>query len=534
MKLHDTIAYDQTGSFSTLIKDYVNQAPNLTSLVAAAPNLQQVQNAINNKSFSPHQRKVLSAVLKDQYSHLPINNSVETAIEQLQKETTFTVCTAHQPNLFGGPLYCIYKVVTAIKLCQQYQAAYPQYQFVPVYYIGSEDHDLAELNHTYVHQHKLLWETEQTGSVGRMLATNLDTLIEQLNQLIGSETYGPELLSVLKTAYQAPHSMAYATAYLFHFLFGDHGLVVINPDDARLKELFIPIIQKEVQTQFSLEAIQTHKAIWEKEYESQAHPRAINLFYLQAGSRDRIIITPNGFETVNGSKTWTAQEMEAAIIENTSCFSPNVILRPLYQETILPNIAFVGGGSEVAYWLQQKVVFNAANISFPLIYLRNSALILNGNHLKKINQLQLSTSDLFQPLETLQKKYLQAHSTLTMDEEKAQLTSLIQSLKSKSLSLDKTLESAAEAVGVQLSKGLEQLEKKWTQTEKRKQEEQLKQLEQLKNKLFPNQSLQERHENFSAFYARNGKKWITELIYIFNPSEFVFTVIEEGTAYHNP
>jgi bacillithiol biosynthesis cysteine-adding enzyme BshC len=467
-------------------------------------------------------------VLKEQYASLENHALAGAQIEAIKDANTFTICTAHQPNIFGGPLYCIYKVVSAIKLAQSYQKEYPQYHFIPVYYIGSEDHDLAELNHIQLFQQTLTWNTNQTGSVGRMKAEGMEHLLVQIEQLVGQEPHAKELLQVLQDAYVPSKTIAQATAELFHFLFADHGLLVLNPDHPQLKTQFITVIEKELKTQFSFSTLSKSNAIWEKKYESQVHARAINLFYLVENSRERIVAVDERFELANQQKQWSVEELLFEVKAHPERFSPNVVLRPLYQETILPNVAFVGGGSEVAYWLQQFPLFKEVNIPFPLIYLRNSALILNKNQSKKIKQLNWDMEDLFKPAADLIKAAVLANRSIDMEQEKEKLTQLSIALKEKSVLLDQSLIGAAEATAVQLQKLLEQLEKKWLQTEKRKQEEQINQIQQLKDKLFPNDSLQERTANFISYYAKYGKLWIVDLMTIFEPSDFKFSVVEEN------
>lgn len=527
MKVVDQIPYNQTGYFSDLIREYLNDSPYLQGFYSHYPSLENVPAAIMQKEHHQVDCENLVKVLTDQYHQRNALEAVQAQIQTLLHPSTFTITTAHQPNILGGPLYCIYKVVSAIKLAQQYKSAYPDYHFVPVFYIGAEDHDLAELNHVHIHGKRYEWETNQSGSVGRMNTEGITALLAEIKATLLQEPFTVELMEVLETAYAAGNSVATATAQLFHYLFAAHGLLVLNPDDARLKAAFVPVMRNELLHSFSITALNSTNPEWEKHFASQVHPRAINLFYLLDNSRDRILKEGTNYTTATGAAQWSHDELFAMLESNPERFSPNVVLRPLFQETILPNIAFVGGGSEVAYWLQQQAVFKAAAIPMPMIYLRNSALLLNKNQVKKIGNLQLSTAALFTPTEALVKARVMANRTMEMKEELLLLAELSRSLVSKSTQLDATLKPAAEAASIQMQKALEQLEKKWIQTEKRKQEEQLNQLQQIKQKLFPNESLQERFDNFIPNYARQGKNWIADLIAIFDPTHNLFTIIEE-------
>src|SRR5215207_698531 len=177
------VPYQQTHAFSRIVNDYLSGAQQLQPFYDAPPNLQGIEETIRKKQQQSVDREMLVHVLQEQYASLTPSAAVAKNIGLLTEANTFTVCTAHQPNLFTGPLYFIYKILHTIKLSSFLKAQLPNYNFVPVYYMGSEDADFAELNHTYVEGKKLEWKKEQKGAVGRMVVDK--TLVQLIDELEG-------------------------------------------------------------------------------------------------------------------------------------------------------------------------------------------------------------------------------------------------------------------------------------------------------------------------------------------------------------
>ena len=277
----------------------------------------------------------------------------------LLKENTFTVTTAHQPNIFTGPLYFFYKILHTIHLAAELKKQFPEHNFVPVYYMGSEDADLQEVGSYTLAGEAYHWNTKQKGAIGRMKVD--DELIKLLQNLEGYwlvQPAGKEALDVLKQAYQKGKTISEATLYLVHAYFGKYGLVVLQPDNAQLKAVFVDVMEKELRTGFSQKAIQSTKENLANTYHVQSDGRDLNLFYLKDNTRARIEKQGNAYIVVDTEMRFTEEEIVKELHAHPEMFSPNVILRGVYQETILPGIAFIGGGGELAYWMELKNVFN--------------------------------------------------------------------------------------------------------------------------------------------------------------------------------
>ena len=371
------IPYDQTNSFSKIVIDYLQSSDQLKPFYSFAPAVDGIKNAIDKKKDHKINRSLLKEQLKKQYATTAAKESVQKNIDLLEQGNTFSICTAHQPNLFTGPLYFMYKILHTIKLAAFLKEKFPDNNFVPVYYMGSEDADFAELNHTYVQGKKIEWTKKQTGAVGRMLVDDsLISLIDELENQLYAAPHVKEVIDLLRRCYSKGRNIQDCTFEIVNELYGDYGLVVLVPDNAFLKSQMVAVFSNDILEQTSSSIVAKTSEALEKYYKVQANPREINLFYLKDNLRERIVRKDNDFHIHNTDLHFTKEEIQKELKEHPERFSPNVILRGLFQETLLPNIAFIGGGGELAYWLQLKDLFNHYNVPFPVLVLRNSFLII--------------------------------------------------------------------------------------------------------------------------------------------------------------
>ena len=509
------IPYRQTGYFTNIVLDYLDHADNLKPFYNYLPTLQGVQKAIETRKKFTANREVLVQELKTQYAAVNNSDRVQKNIEALLSENTFTITTAHQPNIFTGPLYFIYKILHVIRLAEYLNSSLPPHKFVPVYYMGSEDADLDELGHTYVDGQKIKWETKQTGAVGRMKVdkefTKLISLIEgQLSVL----PFGNEIINLVKDCYKENVSIKDATFKLVNALFGEYGLIVFIPDNAALKKQMIPVFEDDLLNQAASGIVEKTSKQLENLYKIQVNPREINLFYLKDNIRERIVEVKDGWAVMNGAKIkFSASELLEELYTNPERFSPNVVLRGLYQETILPDIIFTGGGGELAYWLQLKELFSNYKVPFPVLLLRNSFLFVEKKWQEKINKLGFVIEDFFQSEEALLNrlviretdKQVKLNGTLTETEH------LYDEIKKLAASIDTTLEKHVDFLKTKTLQRLQELEKKMLRAEKRKFADQQRQIHTIKEKLFPGNSLQERHDNFMPYYAKWGREFIQKI-----------------------
>ena len=505
------VPYLETGYFSKLVTDYISNDPCIQPFYNLPPTKGGLTQAIKERSKYPINRKSLHTALTKQYGHLTKHPKTEENIQLLLKDNTFTICTAHQPNLLTGYLYFIYKILHAIKIANELNEAYPDKHFVPVYYMGSEDNDLEELGTFRFRGNKYVWDGNgQKGAVGRMNTASLKPLLNEVFKLFGPQGNNcTELKELLTNAYLQHKTVGKATQYLVNELFGRFGLVVLDPDEAILKAAFIPVMEDELLHQNSSPVITKQIELLGTHYKIQAHPREINLFYLNEQLRERIEKKGDIWEVLNTDIKFTETEILNELKQHPERFSPNVMLRGLYQETILPNVVFIGGGAEVAYWLQLKTLFQHYNVFYPSIHLRQSVQWVGNMQLKLIEQLELNIPDIFKPEQQLIREYITKHSgnEWHTDSEIAEIEKVFQNLKQKAISLDPTLKPAAEAALTKMKHQLVEMEKKMLRAEKRKNETQIARIERLKKALFPGNGLQERVENFTEYYLEYGSSF---------------------------
>ncbi len=507
------ISYDKTGYFSKLVIDYLNSAPQLQPFYNFPPTIDGLKQSINQRKKFKH-RKVLVETLQQQYEGLNVHEKTNANLQSLLNENTFTVTTAHQPNIFTGPLYVVYKVFHAIKLAEDLQQQLPQYNFVPVYFMGSEDADLEELNNITINQRKYVWETKQTGAVGRMkVDKNLMQLMNEMEGQLSVLPYGSELMKIFRDAYKEKSTIQQSTLHLLNALFGEYGLIVLIPDNVDFKKMFQPVLEKELKEQFSHKAVKETAKQLEKHYKVQASGREVNLFYLVDDKRERIEAADNGFGVESLQLEWTLDEMLKELDEHAERFSPNVILRGALQETILPNIAFIGGGGELAYWLELNEVFRQADVPYPVLFLRNSFLIIDEKQYQTIEKLGLNDEDLFADEHELMKKIvsINANNSYSLNGKMESFESLYNKLEQQAFSIDPTLRDHVLALKTKTLKKLTGLEKKLLRAEKRRFSEHRQHIQKLKAALFPSGSLQERVENFSGIYAVQNKQFFEDV-----------------------
>ena len=504
-------------SLSQPLQAYLQQSNLLSAFVTSFQDIEQLEQNIQSRLSFEH-RELLVNTLKRQNEGLTLHANQTKNLYNLESQHCFTITTAHQTNLFGGPLYFIQKAVSAITACQKAKKHYPKYNFVPVYWLGTEDHDFDELNHTTINGQRVEWKDEQGGAVGRYSTENLTSILQEVEQLLGKTKHAIELNELFTKAYSLP-TIAEATRYLLHNLLGKHGLLIIDGDDKDLKELFAPIVQKELQSSFSNTAIQTSIQFFEDEFGStQAHSREINLFYLTDEFRKRIERKGNDFTVVDTKIQFTEEELLKELEQHPERFSPNVILRPLMQEMVLPNIMYVGGGGELTYWLQLKPVFDAVNQAYPMLGLRDTAVYLTKAVKRKLEQLNLSIQDTRQSKEELKKYLAKRDATVSLEfgEQRRALQNIMDEMSQQAKAVDSTLEASARAEEQRMYNAMLNLEKKMLRAQKKQNTITNHRLEVIYDSLYPNNSLQERVENFSNYIVTYGEDWLNWQLENFN------------------
>ncbi|MBS1612765.1 MAG: bacillithiol biosynthesis cysteine-adding enzyme BshC [Bacteroidetes bacterium] len=521
MTLRESIDITQTGFLPPLVKDYLSRDEKVKQLHSYYPELDNFKHAIADKQTNTINREALVAALRKQYEKLHASDFVNEHIAALLSPNTFTITAAHQPVLFTGPLFNIYKISSAINLAKQLKEGYPDFSFVPVFWMGSEDHDMDELNNTTVAGKRYEWSAGASGAVGRLNTSILQQALEEVRTAIGEN----EAIKIIEEAAAKCDTIAQFTQYVINEVFKPHGLVVINQDDATLKALFKNVIADEVFNNRATQKLSENIAYIEQHYKVQAKPRDINFFYLGEQYRERVIWDEaKACYVVNNQPiSFTKEELQLEIDSAPERFSPNVFFRPLYQEMVLPNIAFVGGAGELSYWLELKPLFEHYKVSFPVLVMRSMAAIVAPSAISKLQKLDMQLPQFFKDVDLLVNEYIkdQAGSATSLAEQRAQVEAMYEVIGKKAEAVDITLVQSVAAEKQKALTVLDNLEGKMLKAEKRKQETSVNQIRAVHGSLFPNGSLQERVENFIPFYT---PAFIEQCVETLNPLKQQFYI----------
>ncbi len=520
-----------TGHLPSISLGYINNENRVTKFFNRNNTLENYYEQIIEKknNYNNDYRKLLVEVLNNNYEKVPTNSIQLKSIKLLEDHNTFTVSTGHQINLFTGPLYFFYKIIDTIKICNELKSKYPENEFLPIYWMACEDHDFKEINFFKTTNKRFDWDISTKGKVGELRTQSLKALFNEMKDFFGKENINSKkLLKLFKDAYLNNEKLSNATFSLVHSLFRKYGLLILNPDDVKLKNIICNDIIEEIKKQDCYKSVkETNKKLCDINIKPQVNPRKINLFYINNNLRSRIEKKNSQYNVLGTKKTFSKIDIINEINNYPERFSPNVLLRPLYQEKILPNLAYVGGGSEIAYWLQLKSFFKIKKIPFPILKVRDSVLIVSKKNIQKCKKLSIDISDLFKNSSELNKFYLTKLSEINLD-----LTNLKETISQNFIKLyklsvmtDKSFLGALKAQESKQIKGLNNLEKRLLKAQKKKYEGKLERLRLIKEELFPNNSLQEREINFSEFYQNHGDRLIDCLFENISPFNNKFLVI---------
>jgi bacillithiol biosynthesis cysteine-adding enzyme BshC len=525
------IPFKDTGYFSRLILDYLDRRPELDSFYGHFPTLEAFKAQIDEKSrhFPESHREVLCAVLETQYASQEVSEATREHLNNLRNPQTFTVVTGHQLNLFTGPLYFAYKILCAIKLASDLKEAYPKHDFVPVYWMATEDHDFEEINHFNFRGKEIRWNRESGGAVGRMKTEGLEAVFAQFAADLGTGARADELRDLFEKAYLGHTTLSGATRYLANALFGKYGLVILDADDPRLKELFIPQMEQDLFENLAFQTVSNSIEALNAlpgQYKVQVNPRELNFFYLQEGVRTRLVEEGGTFGVLESEIRFSESELRKELRAHPDRFSPNVISRPLYQEVVLPNLCYIGGGGELAYWLELREYFNRSGVPFPVLLLRNSALLLSEKQAGKAARLGLEPAELFGDPKSLVDDHIRRISEIEIDfgPQREHLQKQFSEMYKLAEQTDRSFLGAVKAQEVKQLNGLDRLEKRLLKAQKRKLHDETQRVRALRESLFPDEGLQERNRNFAEFYLEYGPDLWDVLLKGFDPLALEFSL----------
>ncbi len=517
------IPFRNTNAFSGFFLSYIEAETKLKSFYSRFPSTGAFKDQIKEKSnsFSKANRTELCKALRCQYEGINVGKAVDVNLHSLSKEKTFTVTTGHQLSIFTGPLYFVFKVVTVIKACRVLKKKYPSFHFVPVYWMASEDHDYDEIKSFRLNGKKYTWKTQQQGAVGRFTTTDFKSVLEEI----------PGDTRVFRDAYTKSATLAGAVRQYVNELFGDYGLVVVDGDDPDLKRQIQGVMRSDIfdHKPYSL-VTKANNRLKTLGLNPQVNPREINFFYLDAQLRSRIEQNGDTFTVLDTPLRFSRDELDKKIQESPGNFSPNVILRPVYQELILPNLAYVGGPAELVYWLELKAVFDLFKLPFPILLPRNFGLVVDSPTARKIGRTGLPPESFFESKSDLFKRWVNRNSKnqLSLTSKAQSLAATMAAVQKSAEKIDRTLGPMTAAQAKKMQTMIRTIEQKMMRAEKRAHADGLRQVEAVKDALFPEGSLQERIDNFLNFY-QTDPEFLRKLIECFDPFDFRFQVL----TYHD-
>lgn len=492
-------------------------------------NLDTFDQVVEERSAFPTDRNLLHRELTAQLSGIALTPQQAKNLDLITDTDTYTVITAHQPSLLTGPLYFIYKIASTIHLAKDLSNRYDKKHVVPIFITGGEDHDFDEINHLHLFGNRIAWDTDHGGPVGRLSTATLHEVIAEVGDILGSSNFADEARGIMQQALTASKDYFEFTRSLVQQLFGHYGLLIVSMDDPALKQAFAPIVKKEITHQVSkplITAVQDQ--IEQAGFSPQTHVRDINVFYLTDDRRDRIEFDGDQYSVVDTGIRWSEQEVLEEIDKHPERFSPNVNLRPVYQELIFPNLAYIGGGGELAYWLERQSQFKTLGIPYPMLVRRNSVLLLGKSNRRNLDKLELHKDVLWQPTHRIIHQLIDSASEvdLDIDNEVKALESAYQSIADRAAIINPGLGKYVLAEQTKAIKQIEQVGSRLKREVKQREEVRIKQVEKLKEKLFPEGGLQERHDNIWQYFVTYGPALIDYLVEHLDPMKKDFLIVE--------
>lgn len=521
------IAFTEIDSIPKLIKDFLEgKISQFTEDNFTYGHIEERMAA--RAQFEPGKREVLFSVLKEQNAQLNLSSEQESNLNSLRNPNTFTVTTGHQLNLFTGPVFFIYKILQTVKMAEVLNHKYPQQRTIPIFWMASEDHDFAEIDHFKTDKQLYRIQAESGGAVGRIKVED-NHFVEEFAKEFQGLPFGEALIALLRRAYARGNTLGDATRLIVQELFGRYGLLVLDGDDRRLKREMHAVFKSELLHNDLFNHTKPAIEMLRRQYgKVQVNPRETNMFYLTE-TRNRLEFSGGRYHVVDTGVSFTREELLTELENFPERFSPNALLRPVYQEMILPNLAYIGGNAEIMYWLELKDYFRHLALAFPVLIPRNSLLFLTRKTLQKTDKVGLKIADFFTDFKKVIKAKLlqETDITVVLDETETALLENFAKLKQVAAKTDKTFGTLVSAEEARQLKSFVRMRKRLLRAEKLKHAEKVERLEDLYLKVHPAKTWQERVYNFSVFYAVLGEAWLQtcyEEMDVENSELLVFTI----------
>ncbi len=484
----------------------------------------------------------ISSILKNQYSTLKgVSEKTLKNINVLDDSKTITIVTGQQLGILGGPLYTLYKIITAVRLANQLSQRFDDYNFVPVFWLEADDHDFNEVRSVNLFDNEnqvinigykeQINDDDAKQSIGKIIFDeSLNDFISQFESSLRDTDYKNELLTKIKECYQVGNSFKDNFKQLMFWLFDEYGVVIFDPQDAEVKSLLKPIFKKEVNdfTTQTQKLIQTSAKL-EETYHAQVKVKPVNMFYHTDEGRYSIEPVDEIFKLRRKRKQFTKEEILNEIENSPDRFSPNVLLRPICQDYLLPTAFYIAGPSEISYFAQVTPLYDFYKIVTPIIFPRSSVTLLEKNVGAAMDKYDLALTDIFLGLDELKEKVIAGLSENNIDkafeDSINEIDLTFDKLKENLFAIDKTLVDSSARYRERIISSINELKSKATKAQENKHETTIRQLTRLSNLLYPNENLQEREINFTYFYNKYGKALIAKIYNDISINEFEHQII---------
>jgi bacillithiol biosynthesis cysteine-adding enzyme BshC len=447
-------------------------------------------------------------------------------IEMLRHPGSVAVVTGQQAGLFNGPLYTVHKALTVIKLasCLREQGV----EAVPVFWIASEDHDYEEVNHCRLVDREgrlidLHYEPETRGQdvpVGHVtLDEGINRVIDEFIAQLPPSEFVPEIERDLRESYSAGTGFAEAFARLMARLFGNYGVVLLDPLDEELKQVAAPLYSDAIakSSEIARALVERSAELERAGYHAQVHVSEdmVPLFIMDDGRRVAMTQSEGRFHVKGSQRSFSKEELVELARRCPNCFSPNVTLRPVVQDYLLPTAAYIGGPAEVAYFAQIRAVYETLGRQEPCVLPRVSLTIIEGRHQKTMKKYGLELQDFFEGLHPAIQKVVEQ----SLDRETSGIFAETERVFAEQLDkLDESLTRADATLSDSISRArakiiyqIEHLRTRFIHASARREETTYRQVERAYTTLFPDKNLQERELNIYYFLSRFGPSLIDEL-----------------------
>ena len=484
----------------------------------------------------------ISQLISNQYSNINKSETTEGNIKKLSDKKTLAIVTGQQLGILGGPLYTFYKIITAIKLSRFLSERYNDYNFVPVFWLEGDDHDFNEvraikiidegnslLNIGYKEE---IEEDDAKQSVGHIkFDSTIQDFFDNLGKNLKDTEFKVQLLNELKDFYSEGKSFKEAFKDLIFKYFDEYGLIIFDPQEIEVKRLLKPIFKKEI-TDFRLhtEKLVHLSATLEELYHAQVKVKPVNLFLNYDGGRHSVEPVDNEFRLRRKRKSFTYDQLLELLENEPDKFSPNVLLRPICQDFLLPTAFYIGGPSEISYFAQIKPLYEFYDIVQPIIYPRSSATILESTIENILEKNSVQINDLFIDVENVKKKIINSVAESSIDAMFDGLTKQVETafdqLKEKLIDLDKTIADASNRYRDKIFSSINELKSKAEKAQQKKYEVTLRQIDKAAINLFPNSNLQERELNFVYYVNKYGNEFIKKIFDELQINKFEHQILE--------